>query len=110
MQEYRTLISRRGIVGLAIVIAILVAPAYALLSKAPTRPAVIAFMNLKEVFDNLEIRKVAETKIKDMEASLMAELEVKTAEVKMLQENAEIYEKGSPKYMEAMQAVMFPLP
>lgn len=104
MQEHRTLINRRGIVGLAIIIAILVAPAYALLSKAPTRPAVIAFMNLKEVFDNLDIRKVAETTIKDKEASLMAELKVKTEEVKVLQDNAEIYEKGSPKYMEAMQA------
>ena len=104
MQEYRTLINRRGIVGLAIIIAILVAPAYAILSKAPTRPAVIAFMNLKEVFDNLEIRKVAETEIKDKEASLMAKLKVKTEEVKMLQDNAEIYENGSPKYMEAMQA------
>lgn len=104
MQEHKTLINRRGIVGLAIIIAVLVAPAYALLSKAPTRPAVIAFMNLKEVFDNLDIRKVAETTIKDKEASLMTELDLKTEEVKMLQDNAEIYEKGSPKYMEAMQA------
>lgn len=104
MQEHRTLINHRGIVGLAIIIAVLVAPAYALLSNAPTRPAVVAFMNLKEVFDNLDIREEAEAGIKDKEASLMAELKAKTEEVKMLQDNAEIYEKGSPKYMEAMQA------
>ena len=103
MQEHRTLISRRGIIGLAIIIAVLVAPAYALLSNAPTRPAVVAFMNLKEVFDNLDMRKEAEVEIRDLETRMMEKLKAKTEEVEMLQENAENYEKGSSKYMEAMQ-------
>lgn len=104
MQEQRTLIGRRGIVGLAIIAAVLVAPAYALLSKAPTRPAVVAFMNLEVVFNSVNLRDKAEDKIVELVARLDAELKVKSDEVQMLQDNAAIYEKGSPKYMDAMQA------
>lgn len=103
MQEQKTLINSRGIIGLAIIIAILVVPAYAILSTAPTRPAVVAFMNLEKVFNNVDLRNEAETGLQDLEAKLKAQLDVKTAEVQMLQDNADIYEKGSAKYMDAMQ-------
>lgn len=104
MQDRKTLINSRGIIGLAIIIAILVVPAYALVSTAPVRPAVVAFMNLEKVFNNVSMREKAEDGLKDLEAKLKAQLNEKTAEVQMLQENADNYEKGSPKYMDAMQA------
>ena len=50
------------------------------------------------------MREKAEDGLKDLEAKLKAQLNEKTAEVQMLQENADNYEKGSPKYMDAMQA------
>ncbi len=103
MQKRRPFINGRGIIGFAVVVAILVVPAYALLSTAPTRPAVVAFMNLREVFDNVGLRSEAEAGLKELEASLKAELKAKTEEVEMLQGNANIYEKGSEKYMQAMQ-------
>lgn len=104
MQEPKSLIARRGIVGLAIIIAVLVAPAYALLTTAPARPAVIAFMDLQDVFNKIDMRLEAEKELQEIAASLDAQLKAKTEEVEMLRDNANSYEQESVKYMDAMRA------
>ena len=66
MQRLITIIPGRLYLGIALALAVGVAPAYALLSMAPARPAVIGFVDLQKVFNLSAGRAEAEAELQEL--------------------------------------------
>ncbi len=101
MQRLITIMTRRPYLGIALALAVGVGPAYALLSMAPTRPAVIAFVDLQKVFNDSDKRAEAQAELEALGQELDDKVEALRQEIKTLQANIELLVPGTPKYKEA---------
>lgn len=101
MQRLMTIMTRRPYLGIALALAVGVGPAYALLSMAPTRPAVIAFVDLQKVFNDSDKRAEAQAELEALGQELDDKVEALRQEIKTLQANIDLLVPGTPKYKEA---------
>ncbi|MEE8156196.1 MAG: OmpH family outer membrane protein [Phycisphaerales bacterium] len=101
MQRLMTIMTRRPYLGIALALAVGVGPAYALLSMAPTRPAVIAFVDLQKVFNDSDKRAEAQAELEALGQELDDKVEALRQEIKTLQANIGLLVPGTPKYKEA---------
>lgn len=106
MQRLITIMTRRPYLGIALALAVGVGPAYALLSKAPTRPAVIAFVDLQKVFNDSDKRAEAQAELEALGQQLDNRVETLRQEIKTLQADMELLVPGTPKYREAEKTLL----
>lgn len=101
MHRLITIIPRRLYLGIAIALAAGVAPAYALLSLAPARPAVIGFVDLQKVFNLSAGRAEAEAELQKLGQHLDDQQEAMSQEIQALEADLDLLVVGTPKYKEA---------
>ena len=106
MQRLMTIMTRRPYLGIALALAVGVGPAYALLSMAPTRPAVIAFVDLQKVFNDSDKRAEAQAELEVLGQELDDTVETLRQEIKTLQSDMELLVPGTPKYEEAEKKLL----
>ncbi len=106
MQRLITIMTRRPYLGIALALAVGVGPAYALLSMAPTRPAVIAFVDLQKVFNDSDKRAEAQAELEALGQKLDDQVEALRQEIKTLQADLELLVPGTPKHDEAEKTVV----
>ena len=89
---------------IALVLAAVVAPAYALLSRAPTRPTVTAFVDLQRAFNEIDRRADAQAQLKELEVQLDDRVEALKQEAEiLLSDLKDLYTPGTDKWEEAKQ-------
>ncbi len=103
MQRLITIMTRRPYLVIALLVAAAVGPAYALFSIAPTRPAVIASVDLQKVFNTCNQRAKAEAELEELEQQFDDQTEVMRQEIKVLEADIDLLVAGTPKYEEAMK-------
>lgn len=103
MQRLTAIITRRPYLVIAIIVAIGVGPAYALLSKAPTRPAVIGFVDLQKVFNESAGRAEAQAELEELGQRLDDKQEAMSLEIQTLEADIELLVIGTPKYEDALK-------
>ncbi len=106
MQRLTTIMTGRLYLGIALVLALGVGPAYALLSMAPTRPAVIGFVDLQKVFNESVGRAEAQAELEGLGQGLDDQEEALRQEISVLQSDLELLLVGTPKYQEAEKKVI----
>ncbi len=106
MQRLITIMTRRPYLGIALALAVGVGPAYALLSMAPIRPAVIAFVDLQKVFNLSDGRAEAQAELEALGQKLDDQVETLRQEIKTLQADLELLVPGTPKHDEAEKTVV----
>ncbi len=106
MQRLITIMTRRPYLGIALALAVGVGPAYALLSMAPMRPAVIAFVDLQKVFNDSDKRAEAQAELEALGQQLDNRVETLRQEIKTLQADMELLVPGTPKYREAEKTLL----
>ena len=103
MQRLTMIMTRRLYLGIALVLALGVGPAYALLSMAPTRPAVIGFVDLQKVFNLSAGRAEAQAELEELGQRLDDEQEAMSQEIRTLEADIDLLVEGTPKYQEALK-------
>ena len=106
MQRLITIMIRQRYLGIALALAVGVGPAYALLSTAPTRPAVITFVDLQKVFNLSNKRAEAQAELEALGQQLDDRVEALRQEIKTLQADIELLLPGTPKYQEAEKKLL----
>ena len=106
MQGLTTIMPRRRYLGIAIVLAVGVGPAYALLSMAPARPAVIGFVDLQKVFNDSNKRAEAQAELEALGQQLDDQEESLRQDIKTLQANLDLLVPGTPKYDESERTLV----
>lgn len=106
MQRLVTIMTRRPYLGIALALAVGVGPAYALLSMAPTRPAVIGFVDLQKVFNGSDKRAEAQAELKALGQELDDRVEALRQEIKTLQADLGLLVPGTPKHDEAGKTLL----
>ncbi len=106
MQRLTTIMTGRLYLGIALVLALGVGPAYALLSMAPTRPAVIGFVDLQKVFNESVGRAEAQAELEGLGQGLDDQEEALRQEFNALQSELDLLLAGTPKYKEAEKKVV----
>ncbi len=101
MQRLTTIMTRRPYLGIALALAVGVGPAYALLSMAPTRPAVIGFVDLQKVFNDSNKRAEAQAELEALGQQLDDQEESLRQDIKTFQANLGLLVPGTPKYEES---------
>ena len=103
MQRLIRIMTRRPYLGIALALAVGVGPAYALLSMAPTRPAVIGFVDLQKVFNLSDKRAEAQAELEALGQELDDQEEAMGQEIQALEADLELLVKGTAKYQEALK-------
>ncbi|MCH8210412.1 MAG: OmpH family outer membrane protein [Planctomycetes bacterium] len=106
MQRLITIMTRRPYLAIALALAVGVGPAYALLSMAPTRPAVIGFVDLQKVFNLSNKRAEAQAELEALGQQLDDREEVLRQEIKTLQADLKLLVPGTPKHDEAEKKLL----
>ncbi len=106
MQRLITIMTRRPYLGIALALAVGVGPAYALLSMAPMRPAVIAFVDLQKVFNDSDKRADAQAELEALGQQLDDRVEALRQEINTLQADLDLLVRGTPKYDEAEKTLL----
>ena len=106
MQRLTTIMTRRPYLGIALALAVGVGPAYALLSMAPTRPAVIGFVDLEKVFNASDKRAEAQAELEVLGQQLDDQEEELRQEIKTRQADLELLVPGTPKHKEAEKTLV----
>ena len=106
MQRLITIMTRRPYLGIALALAVGVGPAYALLSMAPTRPAVIGFVDLQKVFNDSDKRAEAQAELEALGQQLDDWEEELRQEIKTRQADLEFLVPGKPKHKEAEKTLV----
>ena len=106
MPRFITIMTRRAYLGIAIALAVGVGPAYALLSMAPTRPALIAFVDLQKVFNDCDKRAEAQAELEALEQQMDDREKVLLQGIWTLQADLELLVRGTPKYDETQDTLL----
>ncbi len=106
MQRLVTIMTRRPYLGIALALAVGVGPAYALLSMAPIRPAVIAFVDLQKVFNLSDKRAEAQAELEVLGQQLDDREDALRQKIKTLQADIELLVPGTPKHDEAEKTLL----
>ncbi len=106
MQRLITIMTRRPYLVIALLLAAGVGPAYALLSTAPARPAVIASVDLQKVFNTSDERAKAQAELEELGKELDDQEESLRQEFNALQSELDLLLAGTPKYKEAQEKVL----
>ncbi len=101
MTQLRTIVNRPIALCLLLLAAAVVAPSYAKRSIAPSRPAIIASVDLEKVFNDIGLRAEAEIELDQLKQRFQEEADALRKEAKRLEQDLDLLVRGAPQYQKA---------
>ncbi len=101
MTPLRTIVKLPIALCLLLLAAAVVAPFYAMRSVAPSRPAIIASVDLEKVFNDIGLRAEAEIELDQLKQRFQEEADALRKEAKRLEQDLDLLVPGTPQYQKA---------
>lgn len=98
MTQLRTIVNRPIALCLLLLAAAVVAPSYAVWSIGPSRPAIIASVDLEKVFNDSGLRAEAEIELDQLKHQFQEEVTALRKEAKRLEQDLDGLVPGTPQY------------
>ncbi|MCZ6493889.1 MAG: OmpH family outer membrane protein [Planctomycetota bacterium] len=101
MTQLRTIVNRPIALCLLLLAAAVVAPSYAVWSIGPSRPAIIASVDLEKVFNDIGLRAEAEIELDQLKQRFQEEADALRKEATRLEQDLDLLVRGTPQYQKA---------
>ena len=101
MTQLRRIVNRPIALCLLLLAAAVVAPSYAMRSIAPSRPAIIASVDLEKVFNDIGLRAEAEIELDQLKQRFQEEADALRKEATRLEQDLDLLVRGTPQYQKA---------
>jgi len=101
MTQLRTIVNRPIALCLLLLAAAVVAPSYAVWSIGPSRPAIIASVDLEKVFNDIGLRAEAEIVLDQLKQRFQEEADALRREATRLEQDLDLLVRGTPQYQKA---------
>lgn len=101
MTQLRTIVNRPIALCLLLLAAAVVAPSYAVWSIGPSRPAIIASVDLEKVFNDSGLRAEAEIELDQLKQRFQEEADALRKEATRLEQDLDLLVPGTPQYQKA---------